>query len=284
MTPPSSASARWCPDRRFWPSRSIASAWPQPWPRWFTSLAAWRLERLKPQPRAVALSRSLRTVWREPAIIELLPFVGLRIGAWLLQVDIEALAACRPRIVLALELRVSGEHLKLRLDVFDLAAPHWKNVAIRLALLEADRRARPREHPVHGEAVRRPVGLDDAGQRGDTVLRPVDRPLHHQLGARLGAEQARQMEGEDAVAEMADRRSEGAWVRLDHDRIKALPSPPHGKEAGVAQHLPPIGIGDVERQAAIGEALVGRVHPSLSTGAGRISTWWPSMTWAMSFM
>src|SRR6476646_3227983 len=152
MTPPSSASARWCRDRRFWPSRSIASTSPRPWPR-CTSLAALCLERLKPQPRAVALSRSLRTVWQEPAIIELLPFVGLRIGAWLLQFNIEALPACRPRIVLALELRVSGEHLKLRLDVFDLAAPHWKNVAIRLALLEADRRARPREHPVHGEAV-----------------------------------------------------------------------------------------------------------------------------------
>src|SRR6476620_5370153 len=189
MTPPSSASARWCPDRRFWPSRSIASAWPQPWPRWFTSLAAWRLERLKPQPRAVALSRSLRTVWREPAIIELLPFVGLRLGAWLLQVAIEALAAWRPRIVLALEVRVGREHLKL--DVFDLAAPHWKNVTIRLALLEADRRARPGEHPVHGEAVRRPVGFDHAGERGDTILWPVDRPLHHQLGARLGTEQAR---------------------------------------------------------------------------------------------
>ena len=92
------------------------------------------------------------------------------------------------------------------------------------------------------------------------------------------------MEGEDAVAEMADRRSDGAWVRLDHDRIEALPSPPHGKEAGIAQNLPPIGIGDIERQAAIREALVGRVHPSRSTGAGRISTWWPSMTWAMSFM
>lgn len=72
-------------------------------------------------------------------------------------------------------------------------------MAIRLALLEADRRARPGEHPVHGEAVGRPIGLDDAGQRRDPVLRPIDGALHHQLGAGLGAEQARQMEGEDAV-------------------------------------------------------------------------------------
>src|SRR6476469_1317105 len=168
MTPPSSASARWCRDRPFWPSQSTASASPRLWLRWFTSLAAWCLERLKPQPRAVALSRSLRTVWREPAIIELLPFVGLRIGAWLLQVDIEALPACRPRIVLALEVRVGREHLKLRLDVFDLAAPHWKTVTIRLALLDEDRRAGQGAHPAHGEAVRRPAGFDHAGERGDT--------------------------------------------------------------------------------------------------------------------
>jgi hypothetical protein len=60
----------------------------------------------------VSLNRSRRSVRRKPAIIELLPFVGLRVGAWLLQVDIEVRAAWRPRIVLALELGVGGEQME----------------------------------------------------------------------------------------------------------------------------------------------------------------------------
>src|SRR5512141_2219671 len=76
------------------------------------------------------------------------------------------------------------------------------------------------------------------------------------------------MEDENAVTEIADRRSDGAWIRLDHDRIEALPSPPHGNEAGITKDLPAIGIGDVERQAAIGETLVGRVHPVALDGRG----------------
>src|SRR4249920_1851549 len=89
MTPPSSASGKWCRDPRFWQSPSIARAWLRPSPRWFTSRLAWRrFERLKPQPRAVDLRRRRRTVRREPAIIELLPFVRLRFGAGPVQIDV----------------------------------------------------------------------------------------------------------------------------------------------------------------------------------------------------
>ena len=76
------------------------------------------------------------------------------------------------------------------------------------------------------------------------------------------------MEGEDAVAEMADRGGDRARLRLDHDGIDAAPSRPHGEEACIAQNLPSIGVGDVERQAAIGEALAGRLHPVALDGRG----------------
>src|SRR5512145_2641743 len=52
----------------------------------------------------------------------------------------------------------SAEIVELRLDAFERAAAHRKDMAIGLALLETDRRIGPREHPVHGEAIGRPIG------------------------------------------------------------------------------------------------------------------------------
>src|SRR4051812_38139317 len=93
-----------------------------------------------------------------------------------------------------------------------------------------------REDPVHGEGVRRPVGLDDAGERGDAVFRTVDRTLRHQVPSRLGAKQAGNVEGQRAVAEMADGKGlRLAVVELDIDGGEILVAVPYRAEAGRAE-------------------------------------------------
>ena len=219
------------------------------------------LERLQPEPGAMVLGRRLARFGIEATVIELLPFLRLGAGARLLQIGVELRAARGPGIVLAFELGVLRQEPQFRLDGFHRAKLHRKDVAIRLALFEPHADFRLGEDPVHGEAVGRPIGLDDAGKSGDAVLRPVDRSLHHQARAGFGAKQARKVEGQNAVAEMAHGRRLRAGIGLDGDRVGRAPAVPGGEETGVAQDLPAKGIGDVERQAAIGEALIGLIHP-----------------------
>src|SRR6476620_2962705 len=76
------------------------------------------------------------------------------------------------------------------------------------------------------------------------------------------------MEGEDAMAKMADGGRRRAWIGLDDDRVVRGLAVPHREEAGIAQDLPPIGIGDVEREAAISVALVSCLHPVALHGRG----------------
>jgi hypothetical protein len=70
------------------------------------------------------------------------------------------------------------------------------------------------------------------------------------------------MEGEDAVREMAGRER-CVLARLCDDHVLlARPARPTGGEAGGVQDLPAMGIGDRQRQAAIGGGLVRLVHPA----------------------
>ncbi|OLK06926.1 hypothetical protein IXO599_10420 [Xanthomonas oryzae pv. oryzae] len=69
------------------------------------------------------------------------------------------------------------------------------------------------------------------------------------------------MEGQHAMAEVADRRCMRVCVGSDGDRCQHVAAVPAGLETGLAQQLPAMRIGDRQRQAAIRVALVGGVHP-----------------------
>ena len=69
-------------------------------------------------------------------------------------------------------------------------------------------------------------------------------------------------------AEMADGGRRRARIGLDDDGVIRGLAVPHREKARIAQNLPPIGIGDVEREAAIGVALVGCLHPVALDGRG----------------
>jgi hypothetical protein len=69
-------------------------------------------------------------------------------------------------------------------------------------------------------------------------------------------------------AEMADGGRRRARIGLDDDGVVRGLAVPHREKARIAQNLPPIGIGDVEREAAIGVALVGCLHPVALDGRG----------------
>ena len=68
-------------------------------------------------------------------------------------------------------------------------------------------------------AVSGPVGLDDAAERRDSILRAVYRALHHEVISRLGAKQAADVERQNAAHEMAYRRRRGFAFRADLDRL-----------------------------------------------------------------
>lgn len=129
---------------------------------------------------------------------------------------------------------------------------------------------RSRTFPVHREAERHPVGFDHAGERINAVLGPVDGSLNHEVVARFGPEQRGDVERQDAVAKVADRRRGRPRIGADDHGIQAGLPRPSGGEARRRQHLPAVAIGDVQREAAIGEPLVGLLHPLRSSGAGRM--------------
>src|SRR5262249_49677779 len=149
---------------------------------------------------------------------------------------------------------------------FEASAFDRKDMTIRFPLLEPYLCVRAREEPVHRKAIVRPIRLDDARQRGDAIFRPIDWAGDEQIEARLGAGQTWKMEGQHAVPEVAYRRRLRAEIGLDIDRLFCPTAVPTRGKAGWAQQLPAMGIRDIERQAAVGEALVS-IH-SRSSGAG----------------
>ncbi len=73
-----------------------------------------------------------------------------------------------------------------RFETLQRVAADRDDHADRLADGEGDRDARAGHLPVHGESGRGPVGLDDALQGGDAVLRPVGGTAGQELIARAG--------------------------------------------------------------------------------------------------
>src|SRR4029077_15746469 len=228
-------------------------------------------ERLQPDPRPMILYRRALVVDVDAAIVVLLPALRPRFRSGRFQVLVELPATGLPFLKLRGELSVFGDRAQLRIERFDLLAFDWKDVAIGLALLEAYRDARAREHPVHGERKGRPVGLDHAAEGRDSILRAVYRALHHEVIPRLGAKQAADVERQNALHERVYRRRRGFAFRADLDRLDPLAAIPGCRECGRTQDLPAGSIGDIERQAAISEALIGRLHPrALDRGGANI--------------
>src|SRR3954451_12546052 len=100
-------------------------------------------------------------------------------------------------------------------------------MAIWLALLKSYFGIRAGESPIHREGVRRPIRLDDLAQRRDGVFRPVDRSGHKEVEAWIGAEQARDVEGQDTMPEVTHSRRLGTEIRLDPNGFLVIePVPP----------------------------------------------------------
>ena len=85
--------------------------------------------------------------------------------------------------------------------------------------------------------------------------------MRDELDARIGAKQAENVEGEGAIAEMADRGRRINRAGANLDRFERIAAVPYGAEGFGTQYLPAEGIGDVERQTPIGEVLIGLFHP-----------------------
>jgi len=180
----------------------------------------------------------------------------------LLQVDIEALAACRPRIVLA-----RGEHLKLRLE--SSISPH--------RIRKCDNRARPSRS---GPGVPGRVNIQFMVKLYGDQSAPItpEGAAIASFGRLIGPYTISSAPG--SVLNRHGRwKARMPWPKWLIAGVMvpgsgsitietALPSPPHGNEAGITKDLPAIGIGDVERQGAIGETLAGRVHPVALDGRG----------------
>ena len=69
------------------------------------------------------------------------------------------------------------------------------------------------------------------------------------------------MERQRASAEMANRRGQRVIARLDAHAVERGSAIPDRVESGDAENFPAVRVGDVERQAAVGEAPLARIHP-----------------------
>src|SRR5439155_9537066 len=87
----------------------------------------------------------------------------------------------------------------------------------------------PRHLPVHRERIGEPIGLNDACQGGDTVLRAVKGSGRKQVPPRLGAEEIAQVEGDNAVSEIRNRYSRNLGVTVER---------PYGNAAEVGAAVP----------------------------------------------
>jgi hypothetical protein len=128
----------------------------------------------------------------------------------------------------------------------------------------AAKAAGPGQLPVHGKGKRQPVGLDDAFERRDPVLRKIGDAARPQTHARFGSEQVADVEGQDAAAEMrlCEMGAGPAGVfDLDLEVVEFRPAIPLGLDAARRQDLPAHAVGDAEGQAAIGKAFRRRIHP-----------------------
>ncbi|MCY1172026.1 hypothetical protein D9M73_121520 [compost metagenome] len=107
------------------------------------------------------------------AIIMFLPTVGG--GCWriALRLQMKRIARSTPRVEARGGGRVSIKRRKGGRERLDRRALQREQEAEGLHRLEAHGRAGAGKTPVHGEGEGRPVGLDDAGQRRDRILRPI---------------------------------------------------------------------------------------------------------------
>src|ERR1700744_529275 len=159
----------------------------------------------------------------------------------------------KERLVLAMQIFVSVEAPKFGCEVFKLGPALWDDHADRLVDLQTHRHQFAGELPVHAENRACPVSFDYALQRTYGVFRIVRRPANQQVVARRGAKQYRQMPGQDAVTEMADRHelSGVAFIGYDAD-VHAVLADPRGRERASIAQLPAALVGDEHRQAPIG--------------------------------
>src|SRR5262245_35001952 len=87
-----------------------------------------RLERLQAKPAAMPVVPKLAARC-EAAEIGFLPALlgGFRAGSC--KASVEVVAACRPELVVAFEVRIFRKIANGRIDGFQLPSRHWKNVA-----------------------------------------------------------------------------------------------------------------------------------------------------------
>ena len=148
--------------------------------------------------------------------------------------------------------------------------PHRHDEAERIAGLE-DNAARVDELPVHREGKRQPIGLDNGLQRMDLAHGPIRGATNQQANPGIGAEQVARVERQHPMAEMRGGElavaPRGAVDRHAQIRQPGTAIPLRG-HVGRQDKLPSETIGDRERQAAIGETLIGGIHPG-ALGASR---------------
>ena len=199
----------------------------------------------------------------DAAIIMLLPLVGRSPRRLARHPQHEGVASLAPFLKTVEQAGLGVDRRHRGLDVVEQRALHRKEKTDRLAGVEMNPVVRPGKTPVHGEGERRPVGLDHAGQRIDRILRLVRRTADPQIPSWRRAEDAGDVEGEDALPEQrrCDIRDRPFRIRSDRDGAGVGLTVPEGLEGAGVQQFPAMRIGDVERQAAVGEGFRCCVHP-----------------------
>src|SRR5664280_2689733 len=69
------------------------------------------------------------------------------------------------------------------------------------------------------------------------------------------------MKCQHAIAEMPERGRNAAIVRGNRHRVQRTAAVPDCGEARGAENFPAMGVGDAQRQTAVGETLIDVVHP-----------------------
>src|ERR1700742_1191417 len=154
--------------------------------------------------------------------------------------------------MLAVQIAIGLDGPEFGDELLELGPALRNDHADRLVDLESHRCQLAGEFPAHAETRACPVGLDDALERRSAVLRIVRRPAHQEVVASRSAKQHRQMPGQDAVTEMAERQ-QLVGVRLvgpDYHVHAVLLTEPRSSERTPVTQLPTTLIGDEHGQTA----------------------------------
>ena len=169
---------------------------------------------------------------------------------------------------------VLGKARQRRLHPLERAALHREDEADWFAAGEAYPMVPPGEPPIHREAIWRPIGFHDPGQRCDPALDLVGRTTDPEIPAWRRAEQRFDVERQHTLAKQRHGWGRPGAGAYDHI-LDARTTSPIRDDVARAQDFPAMCVGDVERKTPIGKGLGCRIHPGTRRRRGS-DQWLPA--------